>query len=188
MSLKNKFFSILTVALSVVMFSAFVIAQDTTRPEKAEKRAKGERGMGRGGFDQKGFEGRRGGRGMREGFRRGLHGAKGINLTDAQKEQINAIREANKPDQASFEEMRSLMQAKRAGTLTDEQKARAKSLMEQRKSNAKAVHEQIQNILTAEQKAQIDQKKQEMKSRMQERMQNRKQRMGKPTSDKPVSN
>lgn len=189
MSLKNKFFSFLTVALGVVMFSTFTMAQDTAgSPDKTEKHSKGERGVGRGGFDRKGIEGRRGGRGMREGFGRGFHGTHGINLTDAQKEQIKAIREANKPDQAAREEIRSLMQAKRAGTLTAEQTARAKSLMEQRKNNAKSVHDQIQNVMTAEQKAQIEQKKLEMKTRKQERMQNRKQRLGKPASEKPVSN
>lgn len=190
MSLKNKFFSIVAVGLGVVMFSTFTIAQDTKTkaPEKAEKREKGERGFGKGDFDRKGHEGRRGHRGMRGGMRgEMMHGARGINLTDAQKEQIKALRQANRPNEATIAELRSLMQAKRGGTLTAEQTARAKELKEQRKANAQAVHAQIQNILTAEQKAQIEQKKQEMKLRMQERKQNRKQRSDK-TSPNPVIN
>lgn len=194
MSLKNKFFSIVAVGLGVVMFSTFTMAQDknTKSPEKSEKHEKGERGFGKGNFDRKGHEGRRGHRRMRGGMKGGMrgdmmHGARGINLTDAQKEQIKAFRQANRPNEAMIVEFRSLMQAKRVGTLTAEQTSRAKELMNQRTSNAKALHAQIQNILTAEQKAQIEQKKLEMKLRMEERKQNRKQRTDKPRPN-PVIN
>ena len=51
MSLRNKFFSILTIALGIVVFSAFAMAQDTAptnpSPNKAERPDKG-RGFGQG--------------------------------------------------------------------------------------------------------------------------------------------
>src|SRR5439155_4002597 len=79
----------------------------------------------------------------------------GITLTDDQKAQIRKIHEANKPDAAAFEELRTIMEARRSGTLTDAQKSRVKELREQQAAKAKAVHEQIEAILTPEQKAQI---------------------------------
>jgi len=125
MSFKNKFFSALTMAFALFAFSTFVSAQETTKTDsdntqKQEKREwrKGKRdGMG------KGF--RRGGDGMRGGMLRGL---RDLNLTDAQKTQIRTIMEANRPDQATMEEFKTLHQAKRDGTITAEQTERLKTL------------------------------------------------------------
>ncbi|MEO6654919.1 MAG: Spy/CpxP family protein refolding chaperone, partial [Pyrinomonadaceae bacterium] len=120
MSLKNKFFSILTVAISVAAFSVFSFGQDskptTTTTDKVERHAKGEgREFGKRRHDRDGMDGKHGG-GMRH---RGMMGMmRGINLTDAQKEQIKAIRLANKPDRSNFEAMRTIMSAKRDGSIT----------------------------------------------------------------------
>lgn len=187
MSLKFRFISTLTVAGMIAAFSVFSTAQDTkteapkTAPEKVEKPFKGDhRGMGR--FGGRGFGGKKHGRHMMRGFMRG------IELTEAQKEQIRGIREANKPDQATMDEMRTLMQAKRGGTLTPEQDARFKSLRDERKAKGQAVHEQMMNVFTAEQKAQIEKNKLEMKQRheqfRQKREELRKQKQD-GTADKP---
>lgn len=164
MSLKFKLISTLTLAGLIAAFSSVSMAQDTktetptTTPDKVEKPFKGQRG-GFGKFGGRGFGGKkRGGHGMR-GFMRG------IELTDAQKDQIKAIREANKPDQALMDEFRSLRKAKHDGTLTADQEARIKTLREQAQAKGKAVHEQIMNVFTAEQKAQIEKNKLEMKQR-----------------------
>ena len=173
MSLKNKFYSILTVAIAIFAVSTFTFAQDdkaaTPAPdkEKTERPFKGEgHGFGKHGGHGEGFGHRHG------GMMRMMHE---LNLTEEQKTQIHSIMDANKPDQATRDEMRNLFEAKRGGTITADQQARLDTLKEQGKAKFKAVHEQIMNVLTAEQKVQLEQKKAEMKQRMQERRERRKQ-------------
>ncbi len=178
MSLKSRFFTIFTAAAATAAFATFTIAQDssaTTAPEKkAEKRMKGE-GKRMGG---KGHFGKRGGMmGMRAGRMGGL---RGIELTDVQKEQIKAIREANKPVDNNREAMRTLVKAKRDGTITPEQDAQLTATREAAKARMQNVHAQIQAVLTPEQKAQIEQRKNEMKQKREEFRQNREQRRQRP--------
>ena len=171
MSFKNKLFSALTMAFALFAFSTFVSAQDTktdsdsTRQEKREWR-KGKRdGMG------KGF--RRGG--MRGGgFLREL---RGIELTDAQKEQIRTVMEANRPDQTSMEEMKTLRQAKREGTLTADQQERIKSLRQQQRAKHDTVRQQVLAVLTPEQLQQIETNKAEWQKRREERKLQRQQKL-----------
>ena len=180
MSLKNKFFSALTMAFAVFAFSTFVSAQETTKTDsdntqKQEKREwrKGKRdGMG------KGF--RRGG-GGRGGF---MLGFRDLNLTDAQKGQIKTIMESNRPDQATTEEMKTLFEAKRNGTLTADQQERMKTLKQQSREKGQAVHQQILAILTPEQLQQLEAKKAEMKQRREERKQRRLQNNEVPQTEK----
>lgn len=175
MSLINKLSSILTVAITVFAFSTFTLAQDnkaaTPAPDKdkAERPFKGEgREFGKHGGHGKGFFGHRNG-----GMMRMMHE---LNLTEAQKTQIHSIMDANKPDQATRDEMRTLFEAKRGGTLTADQQARLDTFKQQAQDKAKGVHEQIMNVLTAEQKAQLEQKKAEMKQRHEEFRKQREQR------------
>ena len=181
MSLINKLFSILTVAVAVFAFSTFTLAQEdkaaTPAPdkEKAEKHWKGEgRGMHKG-------EGKEFGH-SHGGMMRMMHE---LNLTEAQKTQMHSIMEANKPDKATMEEMHTLAMAKHDGTITAEQQTRLDTLKEQAKAKAKSVHEQVQAILTPEQKAQIEQKKLEMKQRKEEHRQQREQRQKAPAATTP---
>ena len=176
MSLKSNFFSLLTLVIAVVAFSTIGLAQEsttkTTTPDKAEKRQKAEdREIGGGGFGQRGMGGRHFGQGMRHrGAMRMMHG---LNLTDEQKTQLRAIKDANKPSQETMQELRTLLIAKRDGTITAEQQTRLATLKTQAREKAAAIHEQIKGILTAEQKQQIEQRKLETKQRMQERKQMR---------------
>ena len=107
-------------------------------------------------MDRKGF-GRHGehGRGMR-GDKGEMFGLRGIALTDVQKEQVRKIREANRPDESSWKEMRSLMDAKRAGTLTADQQERLKSLQVEQRQKGESVRAQIEAILTPEQRQQLE--------------------------------
>ena len=183
----NKFFSILTIAVGIVAFTTIGFAQDktttTTTPDKVEKPMKGEgRGMGHRKFGREGFGGMHGKRG---GMMRMLHGA---NLTDAQKTQIHSIMQANKPDQTTMEELRTLATAKRGGTITAEQQERLAALKTQAREKAKLVHEQVQAVLTPEQKAQIETRKTEMRQRMEERKQRRQQKPPATTTEKPKVN
>lgn len=182
MSLKTRFFSFLTVAIGIVALSTFTLGQEaqTTTPsaDKAEKRMKlkGEgRKAGKRKFGGEGH-GRRGGK---------FGGLRGVNLTDAQKEQIRVIRESNKPDASVMQELKAIRDARKAGTaITPEQTERVKALREQSRARRESVRQQILTVLTAEQKAQIEQKKQEMKQRREEWKQKRQNK--KTAADKPV--
>lgn len=177
MSFKNKLSSVITMAVAVVAFSTFASAQDTAAPSQdgAQKQEKREGRSGRRGMKRSGF-GRHGG-GM---------GLRGITLTDAQKEQLRVIHESNKPDEATMQEMRSIMEARRAGSITDAQKERMKVLREQNRIKREAVQIQVMAILTPEQRAQLEARKAERQKRMEERKQLRQQRKSAP--DKPTDN
>lgn len=173
MAIKSKIFSGITMAAAVAAFSFAAIAQDPveTKPEgrQHKERFGGKRGEGFG----KGFH-----KGKKKGFRGGKHGGfglRGIELTDVQKEQIKAIREANKPDPALREEMKTIMQARRSGTITEDQKARVQSLMAQQREKGESVRLQIEALLTPEQKQQLETQKAEREQRMQERRERMKQ-------------
>lgn len=116
----------------------------------------------------------------------GMHGLRGIELTDTQKDQLKAIMAANKPSPETMEQMRALMDARRAGTLTEDQKSQFKQLRQAQREKMQSVHLQIQGILTDEQKAQIETKKQEMKQRMEQRRLLRLQK--KADTVKPIEN
>ena len=197
MSLKNKFLTITAAAAATLAFSAIGMAQDaaTTAPvdKKIEKRQKMEgRGYG---------EGRRFGRpGMGEGM--GMGGRRGpgmrghgmgmmfrdLNLTDAQKTQIQSIMAANKPGQENREEMKTLMMAKRAGLLTAAQQEKLTAIKTAGQAKRQSVHEQILAVLTAEQKAQMEQRKLQMQQRMQERRQMRQPKAPATTTPKETKN
>jgi Spy/CpxP family protein refolding chaperone len=115
-------------------------------------------------------------RGERLGHRGPGFELRGINLTDAQKEQIRQIHEANKPSQAQLDEMKCIREAARGGSLTDDQKARMKSFRDEAQAKMRSVHEQILAVLTAEQKAQLEQRRTEMRQRMEERRQKMQER------------
>lgn len=179
MSFKAKLFSFFTLVFSLAVFSGAAAAQAPTTPAPKDDAAKAEK-LGRKGF----------GRGMHGGKFGGRHGGfrglRGIELTDAQKAQIKSIYEANKPDQAAFEEIRTLRQAKRDGTITPEQTERMKALREQARQKHESVRQQIDAILTPEQKQQIEQRKQDRQKRREERRQLRQQ--AKPTTDTSMDN
>lgn len=175
MSLKNKFFSALTFAFALFAFSTFASAQETpktdTDAQKQEKR-----------------EWRKGKRdGMGKGFRRGggMRGFRDLNLTDDQKAKIRTIMESNRPDQALREEMQTIRQAKRDGTMTAEQQERLKTLRGQFKTKHEAVQQQILAVLTPEQRQQFEAKKAEMKLKREEfRKQRRENRQTPQTENK----
>ena len=168
MSLKFKLISTLTVAGAVAAFSGASLAQDTktTTPATGDKVERHQRGDHRG-------PGKFGREGMRREGHRMFGMMRGIELTDAQKAQLKQLRESNRPDKSQFEAIRPLMEAKRNGTITPEQEAQLKAFREQRQAKAKQMHEAFLNILTADQKAQIEKNKADMKARREEFKQKR---------------
>ena len=174
--LSKKFSRLISAAAMVFSFAVFASAQTTTEAPKDGDKAghMGHRGGRRGGEF-----GHRGGRGMGMGMLRG------IELTDAQKEQIKSIHEANKPDQATLDQMKAIRETrKNGGTITDEQKAQMKQLRDAQRAKMESVHQQILAILTPEQKAQLEQRKADMQKRREEFRQKRQERIqAKPTDN-----
>ena len=171
MRLRSKLMSLAAGAVLVTGFAGAAAAQTTDEGGKKEGQ-KYERRGGKDGFG-KGMRGKGGMRGMRGGRMLGL---RGIDLTDAQKEQIRGIMQANRPDDSVREEMRTIMQARRDGTITEDQKQRAEQLRTQARQRAELVKTQVEAVLTPEQKQQIEQNKLERQQRMQERRQRWEQR------------
>ena len=175
---KMKLFSIAVLVLAFGVFAGASFGQDTTTTPK-DNVQRGDK------FERKGQFGRRGGP---EGFRGGMRGGpmamlRGIELTDAQKEQIRTILESNKPDQASMDQMKAIRDAARNGTeLTADQKAQLKANREAQRAKMESVHQQIMNVLTAEQKQQLEQRRKDMHQRFQDRGKFR--RGGQPGTDK----
>lgn len=173
MSFKSNISSILAAAAGAVIFAGAAAAQDTTAPtpntgEKVERHHGWKDGDHKGAHGE--FRGHRGEFG-KGGFGGGMF--RDLNLTDAQKDQLKQIREANKGSKADFDAIRPLMEAKRNGTLTDDQKAQLKAFHDQRQAKAKQIHEQMLAVLTPEQKALLDQKRVEMKQKREQFRQER---------------
>ena len=171
MALRKKLFTTTTLAVALGAFGVFASAQTTETPKAdGTKTEKFERRGGRGGeFGKRGGM-HHGGHGMRGGM--GM--LRGIELTDAQKEQIKAIHEANKPsgeNKALFDQIRETRKA--GGTISEDQKAQLKQLRDARKANMQAVHQQILGVLTPEQVAQLEAKKAERKLRREEHREKR---------------
>ena len=187
---KFKLSAITGMAVAVVGFAGIASAQEApVQPKDDQVKEKGF-GKHRGGK----IEGRGGMRGMR-GMHRGMgfHGLRGIELTEAQKAQIKAIHDANKPSEAQMAEMKAkreaFREARKAGTaLTEEQKTQMKAERSARKAKMEQVHAQILAILTPEQKAQLDAKQAERKQRMEQRREMRKQRKTDGDAAKPNGN
>jgi periplasmic protein CpxP/Spy len=175
MSIKMNFFMVAILTLAFGVFVGTAAAQDTTNTPNQDNTQKPGK-FGRRDGAGPGFRGP--GRGGPEGM---LREFRDLNLTDAQKQQIHTILESNKPDQASMDQMRTLMEARRSGALTDDQKQQLKTLHEQQGAKMKSVHEQIMNVLTPEQKQQLDQKRQEMRQKWEQRKQ---QQQAAPKTDK----
>jgi Spy/CpxP family protein refolding chaperone len=182
MSFKRKLISAVTSAFAVAAFSTFAAAQDTNTNKEdnsVQKQEMRERGRGgkRGGF----------GKGMRGG-KYAMRSFEKLNLSDAQKSQVQTITENFKTStQAQREELRSLGMKKRDGIITADEQARAKELRTQLKASGEQMRNSIQAILTAEQKAQLEQMKEEKKKRREEFKQNRLNRKNQTTPQAEVN-
>lgn len=181
---KIKFNLVAILVLTFGVFAGATLAQDTTttspKQDNVEKSDK---------FQRRGGKFGRGGEGFRGGMHRGgpMGMLRGIDLTDAQKAQIKTILESNKPDQATLDQMKSLREARKNGTqLTDDQKAQLKAARQAQAAKMRSVHEQILSVLTAEQKAQLEQRHQQMEQRRQQRQQLRKDKPSVDKTTKPI--
>ena len=137
----------------LTVFGAIVQAQQTGTQNPGE-------GPGRKGGEGRGF---RRGPGRDGGFRPGL--LRELNLTDDQKQQIRTIiQQSFAGSKAAREELRQLGEKRRQGTLTTEEEARARTLHEQMRASMKETETKIASVLTAEQKAKLEELRKERKA------------------------
>ena len=103
---------------------------------------------------------------------------RGLELTDAQREQLKAISERRlESTRLQREELQQMREKRKAGTFTEADSARATALREQIRTSMEGIRAEAEAILTAEQKLQLEQRKLERKARHEERKLRREQRL-----------
>ena len=182
MKSNNKIFSAITMIFALFALTVFVSAQTTT--DKSKPQINREKKIEKGGM-----RGERGMRGQRvdKGMMRGLHR---LDLTDAQKTQIQGIMESNRTaNEPLHQELRSIMQKKRdGGTFTENDKLRFQTIKEQLKTSSDQTEQTVLALLTADQLAKFNQMKTERKERMQDHKERKQERRQNKNSNTPLSN
>ncbi|HUF03289.1 MAG TPA: Spy/CpxP family protein refolding chaperone [Aridibacter sp.] len=163
----QKLFKAVTAVFAVAVFSSAILAQETapkTGADTVDKKDRVERRARKEGFrGMKGFHGRRGGHGLVRGLHR-------LELTDAQKTQIESLMQTHKAsNQPVMEELRSLKMKRREGTFDEADKARAEELKAGMKASGDQLRNTILGLLTPEQAQKLEQMKQEREQRMEQR-------------------
>ncbi len=96
-------------------------------------------------------------------------------LTDAQKEQLRAIHQRQFESTKSLrEELFTLREKRRAGTLTEDDGVRARTLHQEMRASMETVKNEVESILTPAQRAKVEELKLERKEGRTERMERRK--------------
>ncbi|MEP6741880.1 MAG: Spy/CpxP family protein refolding chaperone [bacterium] len=162
--------SLIAILGIMLAFGGTAIAQQTptqssTAPERPF-RERSERFARRG--ERKG-----GHEGM--GRRRGMgHLIRELNLTAEQRQQARAIMQQRlEGTKSQREELFKLREKRIAGTFTGEDEARAKALRQEMRAGMEGVHAEMEGLLTAEQKAKLEQLKQERKAKFEQRLKER---------------
>lgn len=120
--------------------------------------------------------------GGREGLRQRAPGAgkfmRGVDLTEAQRQQIRAITQRRlEGTKAQREELFKLREKRIAGSFSAEDEVRAKALHQEIRTAMEGVRSETEGVLTSEQKARIEELRKERKSQHEQRMQDRELRM-----------
>lgn len=175
MFLRKSLFGILGIVLAggIVAFAQEPAPQPATqgeafRKERIERRERHRERMGRG--ERMRGTGRRG-QGMG-------HLMRELNLSEEQQQQSRAIMqrrlENTKPQR---EELFRLREKRVAGTFTPEDGARAEALHQEIRTAMEGGRDEMAGVLTAEQKAKLEQLKQERKEKREQRMKERQERL-----------
>lgn len=144
---------------------------DTVRKERIERMERHRERMGRReGMRRHDGMGRRGG-GMG-------HSMRELNLTEEQRQQSRAIMQRRlESTKTQREELFTLREKRIAGTFTAEDEARAKALHQEIRTTMEGVRTEMAGVLTAEQKAKLEQLKKERKEKLQQRRKERQERL-----------
>jgi Spy/CpxP family protein refolding chaperone len=126
--------------------------------------------------------GRREGMKSREGTGRRVRGMghlmRELNLSDEQRQQSRAIMQRRlESTKTQREELFKLREKRIAGTFTAEDEARARALHQEIRTAMEGVRTETAGVLTAEQKARLEELKKERKERMEQRMKERQERL-----------
>lgn len=126
----------------IITAGAFVQAQQTSTQNPNERAGRTER-RGRGFRRERGSRGAIGPRMLRQ-----------LDLTEAQKTQVQAIvKQTFEGNKATREELRTLGEKRRQGTLSADDEARARMLHQQMRAAMTETKGKIEAVLTADQKA-----------------------------------
>jgi Spy/CpxP family protein refolding chaperone len=176
MRTKMKFKTIILSTAALFTLSSFAHSQTT--PTESTDSVKQERSAGESGVKD---GGRKNKRSRHRGGEIAMKSFRDLNLSDSQKTEMKTLRETYKAKfQPQREEMKGLAGKRRDGIITAEEEARFKSLRKEMNANGKSSHEAMMNILTTEQKSQLEQNRTEMREKM-------KQRRGSRKEKKPVT-
>ena len=165
----------------ILTFGMIALAQQaqtpTTTPDAALKQERLERREKR----RERLDGMRGN--DREGF--GLRGpghlVKELNLSEAQRQQIHAITQRRlESTKTQREELSKLRDKRMAGTFSADDEARAKTLRQEIRATMEGIRTETAGVLTAEQKARLEELQKERKARFEERMKERQELRNKP--------
>ena len=159
MFLRTRFtFTGLSMGLLIAFGAAAQAQQPQTSTQNPAPGTEGTRPFGR--KEGRGF---RGGPGPGGSF--GPRILRELNLTDAQKEQVRSIMQQNfAGNKAVREELLQLGEKRRQGTLTADDQTRARTLHDQMRASMKDTESKIGAILTAEQKAKVEELMKERKA------------------------
>jgi Spy/CpxP family protein refolding chaperone len=101
-----------------------------------------------------------------------------LNLTEEQRQQSRAIVQRRlESTKTQREELFKLREKRIAGTFTAEDGARAKALHQEIRSTMEGVQADMASVLTAEQRAKLEQLQKERKERFEQRMKERRERL-----------
>jgi Spy/CpxP family protein refolding chaperone len=106
------------------------------------------------------------------------HMLRELNLSEEQRQQGRAIMQRRlQSTKTQREELFKLREKRIDGTFTAEDEARAKALHQEIRTAMQGVREEMAGLLTAEQRAKLEQMKKERKERMEQRMKERQDRL-----------
>lgn len=167
----KKFFTRAVLTLAVAACCAGVAPAQGVPAPQDESEAGARRGerMGRR------HRGPRGERPGHKGRRGKLRGLRQLDLSDAQREQLRAIREKyHDHNQQERTELRALWKIRKdGGQLTPEQEARSRELIHTLRRTGESIEQEMLGVLTPEQRTQLEQNRKEFEERREERRQRR---------------
>lgn len=153
---------VLPVLVAVLAFNAVCNAQQPEARQQEETRP--------------GLEGREGRRHGRIGRHARSGGMRELNLTAEQRQQQRAILQRQLgTTKAQREELFNLREKRIAGTFTAEDEARARALREEIRTSMNGIRSEMESVLTAEQRAKLEQLKTERRARREEMRERRRE-------------